>query len=66
MDSENLARYLIEDNSKDTILLKNSLQAENSIVKSRVKYLIGKIRVFSISEEEPLQKVLAAVITSIK
>jgi len=50
-DSENLARFLVEDNLQDVIKLRMTMEADNTLVKSRLRFLLGPIRVFT-SEEE--------------
>lgn len=54
-----VARYLIEDNNKDMIIL--DLNATNSvvIVKSIFKKLIGKYEIFTKEEEDELYKSIA-------
>ncbi|KAL4498541.1 hypothetical protein ABPG72_019659 [Tetrahymena utriculariae] len=53
-DAENLARYLIEDNQEEMIQFKKTMEAENLLVKSRIRFVIGKIKIFSHEEEEKL------------
>ncbi|EAR97360.2 hypothetical protein TTHERM_00338410 (macronuclear) [Tetrahymena thermophila SB210] len=53
-DAENLARYLIEDNQEEMIQFRKTMEAENLLVKSRVRFVIGKVKIFTHEEEEKL------------
>ena len=46
-DSENLARFLVEDNLQDVIKLRMTMEADNVLVRSRLRFLLGSIRVFT-------------------
>jgi len=61
-DCENLARFLVEDNLQDVIKLRMTMEADNQLVRSRLRFLLGKIRVFTAEEEITLNNQLAAVI----
>lgn len=41
-----ISRYVIEDNNEETIKLRPFTSAENSVVRSRLKYIIGNVHIF--------------------
>ena len=52
------ARFLVEDNEEAIILFNENTEINNNIFKSRFKYIIGKYTLYTIEEEDALQKKL--------
>ena len=52
------ARFLVEDNEEAIILFNENTEIDINIFKSRFRYIIGKYTLYTIEEEDELQKKL--------
>ena len=51
-----MARYLIEDNTEDTVEFNENKKNSVTIIKSVLKNMIGKYPLFTLDEKEILKK----------
>ncbi|EGR34907.1 hypothetical protein IMG5_001360 [Ichthyophthirius multifiliis] len=57
-----LSRYLIEDNTQDEIKFKKNMDASNVIVRSRIKFAIGRLKLFTPEKEIEINKQITEIL----
>ena len=56
------ARFLVEDSEEDIILFNENSEININIFKSRFRYIIGKYTLYTIEEEDAMQKRLVQLL----